>query len=126
LVSGGRYKVACGRGGGRSQFGRLERKPGTLYTLWYILSLSLSHRLKRLDHHMNMFFYVESVFYVLAPLALYLLWHGKRVLLTFNIFYSCDSLLGMNYYANAIFSSSQSHRGCPAEIQARDLPCGRS
>ncbi len=26
--------LACGWGGGGSQFGRLDRKPGTLYTLW--------------------------------------------------------------------------------------------
>jgi hypothetical protein len=26
--------LACGRGAGGSQSGRLERKPGTLYTLW--------------------------------------------------------------------------------------------
>jgi hypothetical protein len=29
---GGEAKLACGWGGGGSQFGRLERKPGTLYT----------------------------------------------------------------------------------------------
>jgi hypothetical protein len=29
--------LACGRGGGESQLGRLERKPGTLSTLWYSL-----------------------------------------------------------------------------------------
>ncbi len=26
--------LACGRGGGRSQFGRLEKKPSTLFALW--------------------------------------------------------------------------------------------
>jgi hypothetical protein len=27
--------LACGWGGGRSQFGRLEKKPSTLFTLWF-------------------------------------------------------------------------------------------
>ncbi len=30
----GRATLAYGWGGGRTQFGRLDRKPGTLYTLW--------------------------------------------------------------------------------------------
>ncbi len=32
---GGGVTLACGRGGGGTQFGRLERKPGTLYTLGF-------------------------------------------------------------------------------------------
>jgi hypothetical protein len=34
-------KSFCGRGGGGTQFGRLDRKPGTLYTLWLYLSAQL-------------------------------------------------------------------------------------
>jgi hypothetical protein len=31
---GGGGNLTCGRGGGESNFGRLERKPGTLSTVW--------------------------------------------------------------------------------------------
>ncbi len=34
----GRATLACGRGGGGTQFGRLGRKPGTLYTLRFYTS----------------------------------------------------------------------------------------